>query len=54
MERAKEMVEERLQMPPYMQERLKKTDVLANDPELAPVFTSKYVFVDISQKDYNV
>ena len=34
-----------------MKERAKRTEVLAEDPEIAPVLTSKYVFVDTSEKE---
>jgi len=51
MQLAKGMMEDHLQMPPVMKERAKRTEVLAEDPEIAPVLTSKYVFVDTSEKE---
>lgn len=46
---AHEMMEQHLQMPPFMKERQNRNQVLAENPEIAPVLTSKYVFVDISE-----
>lgn len=51
MDRARGMMEKHLQMPPYMKEREKRNEVLANDPDIAPVLTSKYVFMDISERE---
>lgn len=50
MQHARGMMEDHLQMPPVMQERPRRSQVLAENPEIAPVLTSKYVFIDISEK----
>ncbi|KAL4220882.1 28S ribosomal protein S22 [Mactra antiquata] len=47
-EKAKEIKARRLQMPPFMDIRKPKDDLLSDDPDIAPALTSKYVFIDIS------
>ncbi|KAH3821757.1 28S ribosomal protein S22, mitochondrial-like [Dreissena polymorpha] len=49
MERARQVEKTRLQMPPYMNARRWNNRPLSCDPDIAPVLTSKYIFVDISE-----
>ncbi|XP_052819880.1 28S ribosomal protein S22, mitochondrial-like [Mya arenaria] len=53
-ERAESLTERRMQMPPYMSERVLPSKPLLKDPQIAPALDSKYVFIDISARSKRI
>ncbi|WAR15579.1 RT22-like protein [Mya arenaria] len=52
--RAESLTERRMQMPPYMSERVLPSKPLLKDPQIAPALDSKYVFIDISARSKRI